>query len=260
MTNRTPIVGGNWKMNTDRARARSLMVEVTDLVPAPLGDVIEVIVFPPLCYLRDVAEFLPGRSVGLGAQNFWPERNGAYTGEVSAEMLRDCGCTWVLAGHSERRHVIGEDDALVNRKVRAGLDAGLRVVLCVGETKDEREADRVDEVNLGQLETGLAEVDATAMERVVIAYEPVWAIGTGLTATPDDAQAVHAALRGRLADLYDDEVAAATRIQYGGSVKPDNAAALFAKPDIDGGLIGGASLDASDFASICRSAAETRSE
>lgn len=253
MGERQPIVGGNWKMNTTRASAAELAASVREAVTIrPNG--VEVVLFPPFPYLLEVGANLAGTTIATGAQDVYHEPDGAFTGEVSVAMVRDCRCTWALAGHSERRHVIGESDDLVNRKLRAALDGGLSVILCVGETREQREAGETNAVNTGQIRHGLLEVSAEQMERVVIAYEPVWAIGTGLTATPEDAQAAHMVIRATLAELYDAEVAARTRIQYGGSVKPGNAAELFAQPDIDGGLIGGASLKGDDFAAIVSAA------
>jgi triosephosphate isomerase len=252
---RTPIVGGNWKMNTDLAGA----VELADDVVAGcdreqmIRDC-DVVVLPPFPYLQAVGKTLGHSGVLLGAQDVYHEANGAYTGEISAEMLVDLHVSVVLTGHSERRHVIGEDDELVNLKTIAALDASLWVILCIGETLDQREAGETETVVLGQLRAGLADVPAEQMRQVVIAYEPVWAIGTGRNATPGDAQAVHAAIRRELAGLYDDGVASSTRIQYGGSVKPGNAAELFAQPDVDGFLVGGASLKAEDFLAIVKAA------
>lgn len=250
---RNPVVGGNWKMNTDRASAADLARSVAaGLVPG-----VEVMVFPPFPYLLTVRKVLDdaGGMVALGAQDLWPDPNGAYTGEISTDMLLDCGVQGVLVGHSERRHVVGEPDALLNRKLRAALDAGLTAVLCVGETLEQREKGQTDEVNERQIRAGLAAVEASQLDAVVIAYEPVWAIGTGRTATPRDAQDAHARIRALLAGMYSEEIAQRTRIQYGGSVKPDNAAELFAQPDIDGGLIGGASLKSADFLAIVGAAA-----
>lgn len=253
---RTPIVGGNWKMNTDLASA----VELADDVVAgcdrdKLIQVCDVAVFPPFPYLQAVGKTLGHSGLLLGAQDVYHESNGAFTGEVSAEMLVDLNVHIVLAGHSERRHVIGEDDELINLKTTAALDAGLWVILCVGETLTQREAGETEQVVLQQLELGLADVPVEQMRQVVIAYEPVWAIGTGRNATPGDAQAVHAAIRTELARLYDGATADMTRIQYGGSVKPGNATELAAQPDIDGFLVGGASLKSEDFLAIVKAAA-----
>jgi triosephosphate isomerase len=256
MTSRVPVVGGNWKMNLDLASA----AELADDIIAGLGASelqCDVMLFPPFPYLHTVGKILGHHAVLLGAQNVWPEANGAYTGEVSTLMLHDLATSVVLVGHSERRHVIGEDEALITRKVRAALAAELRVVLCVGETLDQRHAGQTETVVLGQVQSGLSDVTVPEMARVVIAYEPVWAIGTGVTATPDDAQTVHASIRASISDRFGDATAAATRIQYGGSVTPRNAAELFAQPDIDGGLIGGASLKADAFLAIVRAAIST---
>lgn len=252
MDRRVPIVGGNWKMNTNRATAKALAAAVASAHSTRSG--VEVVVFPPFPYLLEVSDALRGSAVMLGAQDLYHEPDGAFTGEVSAAMLRDCGCSWVLAGHSERRHVLGEGDELVNRKTHAALGAGLKVILCVGETRQQRQAGQTDEVNVRQLNTGLEGVSASQMSQVVIAYEPVWAIGTGLTATPDDAQAAHAAIRSALGEIFESKTAQATRIQYGGSMKPANAAGLMKMSDIDGGLIGGASLNADDFGAIVQAA------
>lgn len=253
---RTPFVGGNWKMNTDRETAVVLAEAVRGAVEEEgLVRFLDVAMFPPFPYLIPVGETIRASGILLGAQDVYHEPEGAYTGEVGPPMLVDCGVDVVLAGHSERRHVIGEDDELVNRKLRAGLDAGLWGVLCVGETLEEREAEETEAVNLGQLRAGLEGVPTEQMRQVVIAYEPVWAIGTGRTATPEDAQAVHAALRAEVRALYDEPIARGVRIIYGGSVKPDNAAELFGGEDVDGGLIGGASLDAASFLEIVRAAA-----
>ena len=257
MPDRMPFVGGNWKMNTDLASACELADDVKALC-AELAQSIDIALFPPFPYLMPVGKTLGHEAMLLGAQNVYHEPNGAFTGEVSTDMLNDLRVMCVLTGHSERRHVMGEDDELINLKTRAALDDGLWAVLCIGETLDEREAGRMDEVNLRQLRAGLDGVPAEQMRQVVIAYEPVWAIGTGRTATPDDAQAAHATIRGELDALYGEEIARSTRIIYGGSVKPANAEGLFNQPDIDGGLIGGASLVAEDFAAIVRAAARTR--
>ncbi|MBX3385959.1 MAG: triose-phosphate isomerase [Phycisphaeraceae bacterium] len=255
---RIPIVGGNWKMNTNRASARSLAQAVTSACSSHTHNT-QVVVFPPFPYLVEAGVALGGSNVMLGAQDAYFEPDGAFTGEVSLAMLKDCGVSFVLTGHSERRHVLGESDDLVNRKTRATLDAGLSCILCVGEKLEEREAGQTDTVNERQLRAGLRGVSADQMARIVIAYEPVWAIGTGKTATPADAQTAHARIRSVLADLYRPAVANATRIQYGGSVKGSNASELFGQPDVDGGLIGGASLKADEFAQIVAAAAAPRS-
>ena len=247
MANRKTFVGGNWKMNLDAAGVRELCAGLKSDVDTSAA---EVAVFPAMPHLAIAAEALQGSGIGLGAQNAWFEPNGAFTGETSLDMLTDLGVGYLLVGHSERRHVIGESDALVNEKVRAGLAAGLHVVLAIGEQLEQREAGQTDAINAGQLALGLAGVTAEQLGHVTIAYEPVWAIGTGKTATPADAQAAHAAIRAELANRFGPEAADGVRIQYGGSMKPGNAADLLAQADIDGGLIGGASLKAADFAAI----------
>jgi triosephosphate isomerase len=199
-----------------------------------------------------------GSFIKLGAQDLYHEPDGAYTGEVSIAMLRDCGVGVVLAGHSERRHVVGERESLVNAKATASLAAGLECILCVGETLQEREANRTDAVNERQVRSGLAGIPPEHLERLTIAYEPVWAIGTGRNATPADAQDAQARIRAVVAQLHGDEHAWRVRIQYGGSVNPGNAAALFAGEDVDGGLVGGASLKAPDFVAIVRAAAAAK--
>ncbi len=251
---RTPVIGGNWKMNTNTESSRALAEAVGEGCRSIDG--VEVFVCPPFPYLRRVGGALKdaGGGVALAAQDVWHEPDGAFTGEVSAAMLLDCGVSMVLTGHSERRHVIGEDDGLINKKTIAALNAGLSVVLCIGETLDQREKGETDAVNERQLRAGLNGVTPEQMASVIVAYEPVWAIGTGKTATPEDAQDAHTKIRDVIGDLYGADIAAATRIQYGGSVKPGNAAELFSRPDIDGGLIGGASLKADDFLAIIRSA------
>jgi triosephosphate isomerase (TIM) len=244
--NRTPFVGGNWKMNTNADSGMDLINGIAGRIK---GDAVEVAVFPPFVYIRDISH-ASGSDIHVGAQDCYFKDNGAFTGEISTEMLKDCGATAVLTGHSERRHVIGETDQIVNQKTKAALNAGLIAVLCVGEKLEEREAGQTDAVNETQTRAGLEGVSKTELGSVVIAYEPVWAIGTGKTATPDDAQQAHRNLRALIADMYDQEAADAIRIIYGGSMKPGNAAELMAMPDIDGGLIGGASLVVDDFVAI----------
>jgi triosephosphate isomerase len=249
---RKPFVAGNWKMYTTAASARELAAGVVN----GLGndDRVTVAVCPPFPYLNAVAEALKGSPVALGGQNLYPEKEGAFTGEVSPTMLRDAGCRYVILGHSERRHKLAENDAFINRKVHAAFVAGLHVILCVGETIEERQAGRTDTVLKTQIAGSLAHVTAEAAKSLVIAYEPVWAIGTGLNATPDQAQQAHAFLRGQIAQLLGEETARTLPIQYGGSVKPENAASLLSQPDVDGALVGGASLKADSFLAIVRSA------
>jgi triosephosphate isomerase len=254
---RKPIIGGNWKMNTVRATAVELAAAVAKGVS---GADVDVAVFPPFVYLDAVAQALrDGKSrVLLGAQDVYFEPTGAFTGEVSAMQLRDIGVSIVLVGHSERRHVIGEGDEVVSRKLRAALAAGLQVVLCIGETLEQRERAETNAVNERQLRAALDGLDPKDAERLVIAYEPVWAIGTGRNASPADAQAAHAHIRRVLGEVCGVEGASGMRIQYGGSLKAENAPELFAQPDVDGGLVGGASLKAPEFVAIC-DAAKARS-
>lgn len=256
MAKRKAFVGGNWKMNLHTSEAHALARAVSQGFDQ--RGKLDVAIFPAFPYLAEVADVLRGSQpdgVKLGAQDFYHQPDGAFTGEVSLAMLKDLGVQVVLAGHSERRHVLGESDELINKKVRAALAAGLEVILCVGEKLEQREAGQTDAVNLGQTALGLAGVTAEQMSGVTIAYEPVWAIGTGKNATPADAQAAHARIRSFIrGSLYNDAVADGLRIQYGGSVKPSNAKDLFGQPDIDGGLIGGASLKAEDFLAIARAA------
>jgi len=254
LANRRPFIGGNWKMNLHQQDAIELASALADKITS---DAVQVAVFPAFPYLLPVAAVLHerGAPIAVGAQDVYTQSNGAYTGEISLTMLQDCGVTVVLVGHSERRHVIGETDPLINDKVLASLEAGMDVILAIGEKLEEREAGKTDAINIGQLGYGLAGVSAEQMKRVTIAYEPVWAIGTGKTATPGDAQAAHKAIRDALAFQFDQAVADGVRIQYGGSMKPGNAAELLSQPDIDGGLIGGAALSAADFSAIIEAAA-----
>jgi len=248
---RKPLVAGNWKMHGTRSENASLLTQLLDRLPeAPAAD---LMVCPPFVYLQEISRLLKDSDVGLGAQSLCAEPVGAFKGEVSGAMLRDVGCNYVLVGHSERRQFYGENDALVARKFVAAQAAGLVPVLCVGETLDEREGGRTTEVVTRQLDAVLGVSGAGALHSAVIAYEPVWAIGTGRTATPEQAQEVHAMIRARVA-LADARIAGEVRILYGGSVKASNARELFAMPDIDGGLVGGASLKADEFAQICAAA------
>ena len=255
MTQRIPIIGGNWKMNTGLESGMSLASCVVDGVEA--CDSCEVVVYPPYPFLQAVESVVDASNVYLGAQNMWHEASGAFTGEISALMLKEAGVSSVLIGHSERRHILGESDQLISQKVAIGIEEGLQVILCIGETLEERETGETLSVVLAQLKAGLSNIDVSHMISIVIAYEPVWAIGTGKTATPEDAQTVHAAIRLTLSELYDDATAQQTRIQYGGSVKPDNAADLFACEDIDGALVGGASLSADSFTAIVMAACDS---
>ncbi len=252
---RQPMVAGNWKMNG----ARAFTGDLVDAVCAGSGtvtDAVDVVICPPFPYLCQAVDGIPAHSrVAVGGQNLDPHPSGAFTGEVSASMLLDCGCRYVITGHSERRTLFGETSAQVADKTLAALEAGLTPLVCVGETLGQRESGTTEAVIAEQLDAVVDRLGIAACAGIVVAYEPVWAIGTGKTASPEQAQAVHAFIRGRLAES-DASVAAAVRILYGGSVKPDNAAGLFSNQDIDGGLIGGAALNAADFLSICSAAAQ----
>jgi len=245
---RQPLVAGNWKMNGSAASAAELLSGIK----AGMGAIrkTEVLVCPPFPYLTMAAAALTGSGVAVGAQNACTEASGAYTGEVSAAMLKDVGCTYVILGHSERRQYYGDSDAIVAKKYAQVLAAGLTPILCVGETLEERERGETQAVVARHLDGVMETAGVEAIARGVIAYEPVWAIGTGRTATPEQAQEVHAFLRARVA-AKSAEVAAGLRILYGGSMNPGNAMDLMSQPDIDGGLIGGASLKAPDFLAIC---------
>jgi len=248
---RQPLVAGNWKMNGDRASNEALL----NGIKAGIGDVAqsEVAVCAPFVYLADVQRQLEASPIRWGSQDVSAEPKGAFTGEVSVTMLRDFGCHYAIVGHSERRSLHGEDNATVARKFAAAREGGIRPILCVGETLEEREAETTEQVVGAQLDAVMDAVGPAALADGVIAYEPVWAIGTGHTATPEQAQAMHAFIRQRVASR-DAGTADALRILYGGSMKGANAADLMAQPDIDGGLIGGASLDADEFLTICRAA------
>lgn len=249
---RKPIVAGNWKMNKTVEEAVDLVKDITQ----DLADVsqVDVVLCPPFTALKSVGDVIAGTHIDLGAQNMHWEKSGAFTGEIAPGMLRELFCHYVILGHSERRALFGETDEIVNRKVKAALGINLRPIVCVGETLEEREANRTESVVGGQLRGSLAGLTSRDLVDVIIAYEPVWAIGTGRTATPEQAQAVHAYIRGVLAEIANEDLAQSLRIQYGGSVKASNARELFGQPDIDGGLIGGASLEARSFVDIVRAA------
>lgn len=250
---RRKVVAGNWKMNGHRGSNATLLAA---LVAAGAGQgAAECLVFPPFPYLEQAADALDGSAIGWGAQDVSERAEGAFTGEISAEMLVDTGCTHVLVGHSERRQFFGDTDSLVNAKARRALDGGLVPVICIGETRAEREAGDTDAVVTRQLGAAFAGIAPARWSGLLVAYEPVWAIGTGLTATPQQAQDVHATIRAWLAGV-DAAAAAHVRILYGGSVKAGNAAAIFAMPDVDGGLVGGASLDGAEFVNIWTAAAK----
>ncbi len=251
MSERLPLIAGNWKMHQTLAEAGDLAREICRGIHGQTRP--EVVLAPPYTALSAVAAAVAGSGVGLAAQDTFWERQGAYTGAISPLMLRDAGCQYVIVGHSERRQYFGETNQTVNKKLKAALAAGLRLIFCVGETREEREGGRtIDRVG-EQLRQGLADLAGLNGENLVVAYEPVWAIGTGLTATPDQAQEVHVYIRGELARLLGE--GGDIRILYGGSVTPGNALALMAQPDLDGALVGGASLKADSFLKIIAAAA-----
>ncbi|MEZ6094362.1 MAG: triose-phosphate isomerase [Pirellulaceae bacterium] len=248
---RKPVVAGNWKMNTSRAEAKSL---ATTIASAELSGSSEVVLCPPFVYLTDVIDAVAGSDVGVGGQNTYFEANGAFTGEVSIPMLLDCGAKYVILGHSERRQLFGETDSLVNQKLVSALATPIVPIVCVGETLEEREAGKTSEVVQRQMEGAFSGVSEDKAALVIVAYEPVWAIGTGKTATPDQAQKVHLDLRNWLEKRYNATLSQSIRILYGGSVKGSNAAELMSQPDIDGALVGGASLKADEFLQIIAAA------
>lgn len=250
---RRKFIAGNWKMNTTKAEAAALAGAIASKLPEGAG--VDVAVCPPSLYLDSVAQTLKGSAVGLGAQNCYHEAKGAFTGEVSPAMLVDIGCKYVILGHSERRQIFKETSADVSRKVLAALAAGLTPIVCVGETLDERKANRTSQVVREQVEGSLAGLSNEQVLKIVIAYEPIWAIGTGVVATPEQAEEVHADLRRLLETRYNPQVASSVRIQYGGSVNAENAATLLGQPNIDGALVGGASLKADGFLAIVAAAA-----
>lgn len=247
---RRPVIAGNWKLHKTIAETRDLALALkSDL--AELSD-IDIVIAPPFTALSAAAAALAGSGIAVAAQNCYPVASGAFTGEVSPPLLREAGCRYVLVGHSERRQIFGESDEFINAKVGAVLAEGLQPILCIGETLAERDAGQMYEVLTRQLKQGLSGIETAAMAQVVIAYEPVWAIGTGVTASNEQAAEAHAFIRGLLQGLYDEATAKATRILYGGSVKPDNVDGLMAQEDIDGTLVGGASLNTADFIRIAR--------
>jgi triosephosphate isomerase len=251
---RKPFMAGNWKMNLDHLEAIAHVQKIAFALNDEDFAAVEAGVMVPFTDIRSVQTLVDADNLKVvyGSQDISAQDSGAYTGEISGVMLAKLGCTYAVIGHSERRQYHGEDDALVNAKVKAAYKHGLVPIMCIGEVKEEREAGIQEQVTLGQLDGGLADIPADQAATIVIAYEPVWAIGTGLTATPQDAQDMCGAIRRRLAELYSQDVADAIRIQYGGSVKAANAAEIMAGPDVDGALIGGASLDADEFVAICK--------
>jgi triosephosphate isomerase len=244
------LIAGNWKMNKTTGEA----IELAQKLVESLKDVNDrdILICPPFTALYSVYQVIKGTNIKLGAQDVFYENSGAFTGEISPIMLKDVGCEYVIIGHSERRHIIGETDELINKKIKAAINNGLKTILCVGELLEEREAGKTLEVVKTQIEKGLNGVSKEEMKNIVIAYEPVWAIGTGKTAKPEDAQEVHAYIRKLLSKLYSKEIADETIIQYGGSVKASNIDSLMAMPDIDGALVGGASLVAEEFTRIVK--------
>ena len=253
---RKPFVAGNWKMNTDSHSSVELAGAIASAANQIAGQSVDVALCPPLVYLRSVKDALDASNVSLGAQNVYHEDKGAFTGETSCQMLKDIGCTYVIIGHSERRHIMGETDEMINRKIKAAICGGLLPIFCVGELLEEREANKTDAVLTRQVKAGLAGLTAGKIAAITIAYEPVWAIGTGKTATTQQAQQAHEFIRNLLSEMYDADLAEQIRIQYGGSVKPDNAAELMAQKDVDGSLVGGASLKADDFVAIIEAAVQ----
>ncbi|QAT86531.1 triosephosphate isomerase [Corallococcus coralloides] len=250
---RRKIVAGNWKMNKTVPEALALVRELRGAVAA-MGDKVEVAIAPPFVALQPLHVALEGASLQLAAQNCHWESSGAFTGEISAPMLAELGCAYVIVGHSERRQFFGETDATVNQRAKAVKAAGMTPIVCVGETLAERESNQTLTVVERQVRGALEGFSGADVATFVLAYEPVWAIGTGRTATTAQAQEVHAAIRGLLTRMYDEGTAERVRIQYGGSVKPDNAAELLGQPDVDGALVGGASLKAADFVAIVKAA------
>ena len=248
---RKKVIAGNWKMNMDLHQSQKLVSEIINGLGKDTKA--DVIVCPPFTSLSEVSSLLKGTQIKLGAQNMYYEESGAYTGEVSADMLKSVGCEYVILGHSERRVIFNEPDGLINKKIKTALAKGLKPIFCIGELLEQREKGETMQVVSRQVEKGLAGVSTEQMKNVIIAYEPVWAIGTGKTASPDQAQEMHAFIRSLILKKYGNELADKLPILYGGSCKPDNAAEIFRQPDVDGGLIGGASLKASDFLAIANS-------
>ena len=251
---RRPLIAGNWKMNLNHLEAIALTQKIAFSLTEQQLTAVEVVVLPPYTDLRSVQTLVDGDRllIGYGAQDVSAHKSGAYTGDISGAMLAKLGCSYVVVGHSERRQYHHEDDALVNAKAKAAFANDIVPIVCIGEGLEIREAGEQVPHTLAQLDGALAKIPAEQAAKIVIAYEPVWAIGTGKVATPEDAQEVCAAIRGRLVELYDSEVAVAVRILYGGSVKANNIAGIMAKEDVDGALVGGASLDGDEFATLCR--------
>ena len=250
---RRKVIAGNWKMNNNLSESQNLITKlISGLSNEKLNS--DVIICPPFTSLSEASSLVKNTVIKLGAQNMYFEENGAFTGEISAEMLKSVGCEFVILGHSERRTIFNEPDQLINKKIKKALQSGLKPIFCVGETLEERESGITEQVIKRQVTEGLKEISANEMDKIIIAYEPVWAIGTGKTATPQQAEEVHAFIRNLILNLYSSSIAENIVIQYGGSVKPDNAAELLSQKDIDGALVGGACLKADSFISIVKSA------
>jgi triosephosphate isomerase len=253
MTNK-PFIVGNWKMNLTLEESKDLVRALKDKLTDAAG--VDVGVCPPFVFLKDICEMLRGSSIVVGAQNMHCEKKGAYTGEVSGLMIKEIGCTHVIVGHSERRTIFGETNKVTNSKLKAAFEIGLKPIFCIGEQLEEREAEKTNEVINTQLKEGLSGLSREQIGQLTIAYEPVWAIGTGRTATPEQAGEVHSFIRNFLVKEYGGDVACKVRIQYGGSVKPDNVRELLMQPEINGALVGGASLDADSFISMALTATQ----
>jgi triosephosphate isomerase (TIM) len=251
---RKKLIAGNWKMNKTVLTSRELLTGLSDGLPVEISEKVEVVLCPPFTSLALAGELLKGKKIGIGAQNIHQKDEGAYTGEISAQMIKSLNCDYVILGHSERRQYFGETNHLINAKVKNALKNGLKPILCVGETLDERENDLHKKIVDEQVTLCLKELSSDDMKNVIIAYEPVWAIGTGKTATPEQANEMHVLIREALENIFGKEVSENTRILYGGSMNDKNAKELLSKPDIDGGLIGGASLKAESFIQIIKSA------
>lgn len=250
---RRKVIAGNWKMNNDLNESRNLINGIIEALGKHSYNC-DIIICPPFTSLTEAASLIKGSAVKLGAQNMYFEQSGAFTGEISASMLKSAGCEYVILGHSERRTIFGETDELINKKLKAALKAGLLPIFCIGETLQERESDIMEEVVKRQLVNGLNKISDSDIRKIIIAYEPVWAIGTGKTATPKQAQEVHSYIRSVVRELYTEDIAGGLIIQYGGSVKPDNAADLLSQTDIDGALVGGACLKTDSFLGIIKGA------
>jgi len=250
---RKTVIAGNWKMNNDLKESEKLIVDLKNLLQNEKPNC-DVVVCPPYTSLSEASKLLKGSQIKLGAQNMHFEENGAFTGEVSASMLKSVGCEYVIIGHSERRHIFGESNEMINKKIKKALSAGLKPIFCVGELLEERENGTTNDVVKKQILKGLAEISADDMKNIIVAYEPVWAIGTGKTASPAQAQEVHEFIRDLIEITFSLEIANDLVIQYGGSVKPDNAKELISQKDIDGALVGGACLKADSFMGIIKGA------